>query len=325
MAKIEIKDLTTNLPLGQRYEGMIGGKISWAVQGVVSNVTWKFNVLGCAVSSYDQSDEASSMMPFAGVGANPQWYWAATGAITLTVTAKVNGIPATRAIEIKIFTPTVNSSVAATSASVIRTSPVGGRGPAEDRLFLEFKNGAEPGFQWTATVGFPMNPASAGDIATLQLIKVNRRKTRLNGQVDDSHTDDFVLDQQVHYGMNDDTGQDFDTIPVLTGGSQKFLVDDSPATFIERRGNRTYSNVDVAEDYIMLLMYKPTGGIWVAIGEVRWRWSASATYNAINNIWQTAAGAPPSGENQQLTPAPLITHRLPLWSENVTDTLEEDL
>ncbi|WP_157214328.1 hypothetical protein [Pseudomonas sp. GM18] len=123
-------------------------------------------------------------------------------------------------------------------------------------------------------------------------------------------------------GAMDDEGDPPNEPLAVVTGQYNLMTQDSPSTLLGFNGRyRDTDRVIVNEEYRMYVMYRPTNGIWVALGEIVWFWHARGVYNITTNRFDVHFGAQGT-ENRSVHPS-LAFARLPLWNGNSSDHLEE--
>lgn len=110
----------------------------------------------------------------------------------------------------------------------------------------------------------------------------------------------------------------------LSPGLNQFQATDAPQTLAGLNGMNAvhYERVEVNEEYRMFVMFQPPGGIWVALGEIKWCWKATAVFDALANVWVISRSGV-SWENCTLNRTVLFC-RLPQWKGNASDFIDKD-
>lgn len=124
-----------------------------------------------------------------------------------------------------------------------------------------------------------------------------------------------------YYSGSDDEDAPQEPLAV-SAGQYNLTTEDSPSSRLGDNGNRRQTTrVTIDEEFRMYVMYRPTNGVWVALGEITWYWSAIAYYDIATNRFGYQPG-PHAMANALLLPN-LLFARFPLWNGNASDHLDE--
>jgi hypothetical protein len=288
--------ITTRTVLGARAEWTVSGPAGEAVQ----NVRWTISGPGHVVANYVATTANAVVTPFHPGGANERatWYWARRGRVTVTIKARIAvGLMPTyeRTVHVDVDGPEVDWFGSVTDqVKVARLIGVG-------NLALTFggEQGTDrPGIRWTARV---RGPGAPGEFAFTQLMTINRRRVfTLDGGPGPvtavTSNGAWVLDEVVHYPMDPlDDSEERDTAPSVMREQVELVSDDSPATplFQDPRKPEVYSEAHVEEHFRTYLMWKPTGGIWIAVAMMEWFWKGTAVYDPGTQAWSLDEGDEP--------------------------------
>lgn len=319
-------------PVANGYSAVIGGLETWTVSSPNTpgaNITGlAFNVApaGAIVRNYTTTDDVGTVAPFAAAADRATFYWATSGAVTLVVTANVNGQAATTTIAVAVASPTLTSYTAQTDVSQI-LSPLRVPGdPMSATSTLSFGNPAlqRPGIAATAIVNLPAGFLWSGQLGMTQTFRVNRPGTAANGTaLPNSVSPGEVVDREFIYPFecdDEECNEPFDT--AAGAATHTLTTDDSPSSLLGGSGPMlAKKSINIDETYHLYVMFKPTGGVWVALGEIVWRWQASATYAGPGQPFALVIDAQ-SSENTALA-ASAVFPRMPLWTGNANDYLDE--
>ncbi|WP_154678110.1 hypothetical protein [Paraburkholderia nodosa] len=315
----------------QGYTAAIGGRENWTVSS--SNVSGAM-ITGLAlvvtpatalVGNYVANDRQGVVTPLAAGADTASFYWATAGIVTIVVTANVNGQPATKTVVATIWTPTLVSYSADTHASRILFKLRRQSDPESGISTLSFGCAGpnEDGIAFTAQVDFPAMGFRQGQLAMAQIFTANRTGTNQTGApLPPKASPGDIIDREFVYPFTYN-GRDYEgPLKITAAGSYTLTSEDSPASALGSSGSMLSKlGVTVDETYRMYVMFRPTGGIWVALGEIVWRWHASATYDAQTFRFVLTVGHG-SSENTHLVNS-VVFVRMPLWQGNADDYLAE--
>jgi hypothetical protein len=174
------------------------------------------------------------------------------------------------------------------------------------RLKLEHSAPAGIEVRWEVDV-----PESAGgELNCLQLMTIYRRKTKVDGGVvESSSNDQLVLDEDVRYLK--------ERLRLKAGESGELTFDDSPCTgFLGSRPDEKFKEVEVKEEFRLYLTYKPEGStsIWVPLVCLCWGWGGKATFDHIAKTGELV-------ENDCPGPCWEAVDDLPEWDRKSVDIL----
>ncbi len=320
-------------PVANGYSAVIGGRETWTVSSPNTpgaNITGlAFNVApaGAIVGNYTTTDDVGTVAPFAAAADRATFYWATSGAVTLVVTANVNGQAATTTIAVTVASPTLTSYTAQTDVSQILSPLRVPSDPTSGISSLSFGNTAlqRPGIAATAIVTLPAGFLWSGQLGMTQTFRVNRPGTAADGTaIPNSVSPGEVVDREFIYPFECDGEECDGPFDTAAGAATHTLTtDDTPSSLLGGSGPMLVKQrVDINETYHLYVMFKPTGGVWVALGEIVWRWQASATYTGgAGQPFALVIGAQ-SSENAALA-ASAVFPRMPLWTGNADDYLDE--
>jgi hypothetical protein len=253
------------------------------------------------------------------VGNKAEWYWGRVGNFLVKVTAIVSGVKVKRTIWVKVVGPQHLRFTSVTDE--VRIARLQPRDPV---LALTFGGVAgKHGIEWKAKI---IVPPCAGELSFTQVMTVFRQFTMETGEIF-THTsnDQFVLDEAFHYGVKVhgiETAKQLDTVACAADEYLVLEEADSPATNLPRtidRVTRVYrilgnlEKVEVKEKFKVFMMYKPTNGIWVALGELSWNWAGVAEYE--NGKWELTSS------DFARNPTGNVSVTFPQWSGNRDDVL----
>ena len=135
---------------------------------------------------------------------------------------------------------------------------------------------------------------------------------------------DFLGTSSPRSSSPDSDGEDEIDAEILHIGLNVFQTIDGPRTLAGSNGrNKPQKHrAQVDEEYRMFVMYRPEGGIWVALAEITWHWRAMAIFNVDANVWQLHRHDS-SWENRTLE-RNVSFCRLPLWARNASEWIGSD-
>lgn len=318
-----------NTKVGKHHVAVIGQRETWTITApgnTVTGLTLRFNPPDAAVGNYEPTDAQTTVTAVIPLPAAATFYWTRTGAVTVTLTARIGPRTVSHIIEAQLLSPNVLEFTGTTNETTIkRTVPPGRIADAKDEEIAMLRYGTDsvPGIRFDVKISMPTKLLCAGRVSMLQTLIVNRKKTCITGQVEHAQSREYVLNQQLSYGLTHNATER--ATLATPAGQYVFTTEDSPSTTLGTSGkNRAYSRVDVDEHYRMYLMYRPANGIWVAVGLVSWRWQACAFYDDANVTWKIQPAG--SGNEQRIIAQSALFGRLPQWKANVgdKDLLEKD-
>ncbi|AJK49152.1 hypothetical protein [Burkholderia plantarii] len=320
-------------PVADGYPAVIGGRETWTVSSPntpganITGLSFDVTPAGAIVGNYTATDTAGAVTPFAAGAGQATFHWATSGAVTIVVTADVNGQAATTTIAVTVASPALAHYSAQTGVSQI-LAPLRVPGdPASSVCTLSFGNTAlqRPGIAATATVNLPAGFAWQGKLCMTQTFRVNRPGTAADGAaLPDGVSPGEVVDREFIYPFECDGEECDGPFDTAAGAATHTLTtDDTPSSLLGGSGPMLVKqSVRIDETYHLYVMFKPTGGVWVALGEIVWRWQASATYTGgAGQLFALFIGAQ-SSENTALA-ASAVFPRMPLWTGNADDYLDE--
>lgn len=316
MPKIIILDADGN-EVDSSIKAVIGGKITWTIKGVGGKATegrWSVNGVTPVVGGYTQSGSSATLQPAVQTaGSSVTWYWAKTGTIEVTAKAVVEGHTCQRNVTVTVVAPQIISFDAKTDEVKVAKCTIPGTGGTA--LSLTFGGDTvtqKPGIKWTAKVIGPQY--STGEFAFTQLMKIHRRRRTTEGKWETNTSNGaYVLDEVEHYPFEEGGEDEKETASCMEQEMLKLVSEDSPASALYRSlGNRSevYDKVEVDDAFRTYLMFRPKGGIWVAVALLEWSWSGEAEYDTETSTWILGTNdhsASPSGSAQVA---------FPLWTNN---------
>ncbi|NWB26725.1 hypothetical protein [Pseudomonas gingeri] len=328
--------------------------------GVVSRVQVVFSPQDRAgspvcVKGYRQTRDDAAVVP-ADHESAPQpggetlsFYWSNSGRVAVTLYVRVAGQTETVSLVYWIHEPDVRMR-AIIGSTTLSVSSVGGRANDRDEDTLQFELGngiGKPGIAFKARVNFGgAAVAFDGEIKMLQTFEANRRKNNAaTGESEIYEYDKPALDQALCY-RHTCGGTDYGEQPAVAG-QINLETEDSPGSKLGRRGQfhaggitrePYFTTASADELYSMFLMYRPKGGIWVAIGQINWRWAGKVEITvvpvdqAVNDTLSVMTGN--QGKNGRLrwtltdlgsscTNRSTVQSRLPVW-EKPDNAIEQD-
>jgi hypothetical protein len=321
MPRLDICDKDGKIPERPKYA--VGSKCDWVVSsssGGLTNVRW---TVDGAVGSYVVEGKRGKKKPTllklnTFVGDKPAWYWSRVGRVTVKVSATVSGFEVDRTVVVK-----VEGAQRLNFTSVTDEVKVAKLNSGDDIPALTFGGvaGSAHGIKWTAKIVAPPAP---GDLSFTQVMTIFREFTLEDGRTSTTTTnDEYVLDEDFHYGVAErgiETDKELETVPCLANEVLVLEEADSPSTKLPRTMTHAttvhkhigdYKKVEVKEAFRLFLMYKPKGGVWVSLADLRWNWSGVAEYK--ENEWVLTSkdySKNPSGKERVM---------FPLWSANRDD------
>jgi hypothetical protein len=182
---------------------------------------------------------------------------------------------------------------------------------------------SENGITFAAQVDFPADGPWQGHLTMAQTFTANRTGTdRTGAPLPPKVSPGAIIDRDFVYPFTYN-GRDYEEpLKITAAGSYTLTSEDSPSSALGSSGSMlSKRSVNIDETYRMYVMFRPTGGIWVALGEIVWRWHASAAYDDPTYKFVLTVGVG-SSENTHLTDSAVFA-RMPLWQGNADDYLDE--
>ncbi len=277
------------------------------------------------------------------------FYWSNSGRVTITLYIRVMGRNETVSLNYVVHEPDVQLRATMGSAR-LTIKPFPGRDDNRNEDIVQFELGnsaGKPGIAFQAAVSFTNADVTFdGHIKMLQTFEANRQKNNVaTGAVEVYEYDKPALDQALSY-KHKCSAHEYKEQPVVAG-QINLVTEDSPGSLMGRRavfhadspaGKEPYfTTARVDELYSMFLMYRPLNGIWVAIGQINWRWAGRVE---ISSVAAAAAVADTSvmtgnhGQNGRLrwtlsdlstscSNRSTVSTRLPTW-ETPDRSIEQD-
>ena len=192
---------------------------------------------------------------------------------TVTFAATVNGINVTSTGKIKVYKPTVNSFTG-TWTTIDPKIDV-----RNDSLTIG-DHPIDAGIYWDASVTAPATPASAGEIAFVQMINFTRKWQPHNSTTWWGYTSQNALDG----GLTIQTQYGGQITSIGAGATVSHSSDDSPVSGLTDPYEFHSSN----DSFKLYLMYRPANGRWVSLKRLNWSWMGTASL--LNGTWSNSGG-----------------------------------